>query len=177
MSTATASRPASRPAGLTIGTARLPRDLDAAHDLLRRQLRWMAALAPGAGEHDAASAEREVARLCRHEDGVRLVLVRRGGRPVGVARVRFRAAGELGGRGRHVARITHLYVVPEVRGSGVGEALVSHVSVMSWWFGCASMRAATTAWTEDAVRLLHRVGFRPVSCGVMAFEVEPPGQA
>jgi GNAT superfamily N-acetyltransferase len=167
MTTATAHRTHAAAASLVIGTARLDADLTAAAELLGRQLRWVAAVSASAAAAD------EVARLSQPEDGVRLLLARKGGRPVGVARVRFRRPGETGAPGACCAQLTHLYVVPEARGCGVGEALVSQAGVMAWWFGCGELRAVVASWTADAVQLVRRVGMLPVAEGTLAMSVAP----
>ena len=178
MTTASATAAAPRtvrpsaPAGLIIGTARLGADVEAAAELLRRQLRWLAALCPS-----ASTAEEELARLRQPEEGVRLVLARRGGRPVGVARARYRCPAQLGSPARHSAKLTHLFVVPEARGAGVGEALVGQAAVMAWWFGSQQLTAAPATWTSDAVRLLQRVGMQPIGGGLLALDVEPSSPA
>ncbi|MPY95625.1 MAG: GNAT family N-acetyltransferase [Acidimicrobiia bacterium] len=164
MITVTAPRTA---AGLVIGTARLAADLEAAAELLARQLRWVDAVTP-----ISTNVQDDITHLGQPDPDVRLLLARRGGRAVGVARLR--GLGPDGGSLRcRNAQLSHLYVVPEARGTGAGEALVAQAAVMAWWFGCRELRARTTVWPADAVRLLERVGLRSAGGDVWALAVEP----
>lgn len=164
--------PRRRRAGLVVATARLAADVAAADDLLRRQLRRVAATATS-----ATALDEEVARLRQPEDGVRLLLARRDGHPVGVARARYRSAADHGPRRAHAAQLTHLHIVPEARGTGVGEALVSQATVMAWWFGCGELRAVKSSWTGEAVHLLERMGMAQAGPGVMSVAVGPAPSA
>lgn len=89
----------------------------------------------------------------------RVLLARRGGEAVGVARICWplaRRAGEV-----RRGRLSHLYVVPEARSAGAGEALLRRAAVVAWWSGCHDLRVHAETGAAAGSTLLERVGFQP----------------
>jgi GNAT superfamily N-acetyltransferase len=141
-------------AELSITTVRSAADLDAAQGLLCHR--------------DRAEAGWPTSGAARPGEASRLLLARRGDEPVGVARLCWgvaRRAGEV--RRGH---LTHLYVRPDARSTGVGDALVRRAGVVAWWSGCEDVRVRAAGWPEAAVAVLRRAGFTPVG------EDEPAGE-
>jgi GNAT superfamily N-acetyltransferase len=137
--------------GVNVTTVRLPHELDQAAALLEHQLRWQADVRPGS--IDVAD---ELALLRHPGPWARLLLAHRDERTVGVARIQWgpaRRAGEV-----RRAQLTHVFVVPDERRAGVGEALVRRAAILAWWNGCHDLHVTT--WSREATGMLHRIGFR-----------------
>jgi len=107
----------------------------------------------------------ESARLAAAIDGAledprrgSFLLARREGRAVGVAYLSLVWAIEHGGRS---AWLEELYVVPELRGRGLGARLLDAVLVHARELGCAAVDLEVEASHARAAALYRRAGFRP----------------
>jgi GNAT superfamily N-acetyltransferase len=78
----------------------------------------------------------------------------RAGRPVGCGAVRRIEAG--------VAEVKRMYVAPEVRGLGVGRAVLSALEAEARALGCARLVLETGVRQQEALRLYERAGFTRV---------------
>lgn len=56
-----------------------------------------------------------------------------------------------------------LYVKPDVRGRGIGSALLRHVGRLALERGCGRLELAVLHWNEPAIRLYRRLGVEPMS--------------
>lgn len=156
------------PTELAITIVRTSADRSAAEALVRRHQR--AELAPGAGEALEAQGE-GISDPPRPGHGSRLLLARRGALPVGVARICWAVARRAGEVRR--GTLSHLYVAPEARSTGVGEALVRRAAVVAWWSGCHDLRVRNDAWPSEALARLERAGFAPAE-GTGSDDAEHP---
>jgi ribosomal protein S18 acetylase RimI-like enzyme len=91
--------------------------------------------------------------------GAILVARQDGGRAVGVAYVSFTWCLEHGGK---TSWLEELYVVPDLRGRGLGQALLAAAQVHAAAAGCAAMDLEVTEDHTRAARLYQRDGFRPL---------------
>ncbi len=81
-----------------------------------------------------------------------------GARTVGVAYLAFIWTLEHGG---HAAWLDELYVVPELRSRGIGEAILHAAIALARARGCRAMDLEVEADHARAARLYERAGFRP----------------
>jgi GNAT superfamily N-acetyltransferase len=86
------------------------------------------------------------------------LLARSAGAPVGVAYVSLIWSLEHGG---HSSWLEELYVVPALRGRGIGTRLLHAVCDRARAAGCAAVDLEVEASHERAARLYEREGFQP----------------
>lgn len=60
--------------------------------------------------------------------------------------------------GRHGLRLEDLYVTPELRGRGVGRALLQRLARIAVSEGCERLEWDVLAWNQPALDVYHRVG-------------------
>jgi putative acetyltransferase len=77
------------------------------------------------------------------------------GRPVGCGALRC-LARELGPR---VGELKRMYVAPEMRGKGIGQALLSELEAEARMLGLAQLVLETGTRQEEALALYRRAGF------------------
>jgi len=64
-------------------------------------------------------------------------------------------------RARPTLYIKELFVTPDVRGAGVGEALMRCAAQLAVEHGCAIVKWQVARWNEGAARFYTRLGARP----------------
>lgn len=128
-----------------------PADLHEVTDLLAAQLR----------EHDIpidrADLEFAADGILRIPDRGFVMLATRGEAAVGVACVSFSWTVERGGM---VAWLDELYVVPELREHGVGNALLGEAVIRAAAAGCRTVELEVETSHARAEHLYRRHGFR-----------------
>lgn len=60
--------------------------------------------------------------------------------------------------GRHGIRLEDLYVTPEMRGRGIGRALLQRLAAIAVSEGCERLEWDVLAWNQPAIDVYHRVG-------------------
>jgi GNAT superfamily N-acetyltransferase len=60
--------------------------------------------------------------------------------------------------GRHGIRLEDLYVTPEMRGYGIGRALLQRLAAIAVSEGCERLEWDVLAWNQPAIDVYHRVG-------------------
>ena len=60
--------------------------------------------------------------------------------------------------GRHGIRLEDLYVTPELRGRGIGRALLQRLAAIAVSEGCERLEWDVLAWNQPAIDVYHRVG-------------------
>ncbi|GAA0927201.1 GNAT family N-acetyltransferase [Pseudonocardia zijingensis] len=99
------------------------------------------------------------------QDGTGLLFLARregAGEVVGYAVCRLLASGPTFDLGPERGDVESLAVSPDVRGAGVGTALLDAVKAELTARGCRHWSISVAADNEGAVRLYERVGFRPL---------------
>ncbi len=124
-------------------------------------LRLVRALAAYEREPDAVEATEEslAAALFGPQPQVHAHVAEVGGRVVGMA-VWFLSFSTW--TGRHSVYLEDLFVEPEVRGSGVGRALVRRLATRAVELGCARMDWAVLDWNDSAMGFYRSIGARPM---------------
>jgi GNAT superfamily N-acetyltransferase len=129
-------------------------DAGAAIALLTRQLREHAIdLAEGA-------IDRAVRAILLDDAKGSILLARHGGVAVGVACLARTFTLEHGG---WVCWLDELYVVPELRGRGIGGALLARAVEHARAIGAAALELEVETSHARAARLYERAGFRPLA--------------
>jgi GNAT superfamily N-acetyltransferase len=130
-----------------------PADLDAASDLLEAQMR----------EHDIpisrADLEFAVDGVLRVPDRGFILCAEREGTMVAVANVSLMWKVERGGAS---AFLDDLYVRPELRNAGIGQALLTATIDHARTLGCTAVDLEVESSHADAERLYQRNGFEPL---------------
>jgi GNAT superfamily N-acetyltransferase len=130
-----------------------PEDADAVVALLAAQLE----------EHAiplAAELLVQAVRGALEDDGRALILVARvDDRPVGLAYLSFQWTLERGGR---VCWLEELYVLPELRGRGIGARLLRATLEVAQARACLAVELEVEASHARAANLYARAGFRPL---------------
>lgn len=130
---------------------------DATPEDLPHVLRFVRELA--AFEKCADQVEATVEDLHRVHFGpgahVRSLIARLAGQPVGFALWFFNYSTWTGRPGIY---LEDLYVAPEARGRGVGEALLSRVAAIAVERGCARFEWWVLDWNESAIGFYERLG-------------------
>jgi GNAT superfamily N-acetyltransferase len=130
-----------------------PEDADAVVSLLAAQLE----------EHSIPLAPELLVQAVRgalEDDGRALILVARvDDRPVGLAYLSFQWTLERGGR---VLWLEELYVLPELRGRGIGGQLLRATLDVARARACLAVELEVEASHARAANLYARAGFRPL---------------
>jgi GNAT superfamily N-acetyltransferase len=103
--------------------------------------------------------ERAVAGMLERPDRGVILVARDGGAVVGVAWVSFTWSCEHGGQ---TAWLEELYVVPALRGRGLGRAMLLEAEARARAAGCAAVDLEVDAEHTRAARLYQREGFSPL---------------
>ena len=117
-----------------------------------------------------AEYERMADRVVATEDGLRdtlfgartyaeVVIAEEGGEPAGFALFFHNYSTFLGRPGIY---LEDLYVRPEMRGSGVGRALLAHLARLAVERGCGRVEWWVLDWNEPAIRFYRSLGARPM---------------
>jgi GNAT superfamily N-acetyltransferase len=90
-----------------------------------------------------------------------LLLAREGGRAVGYAFLLLVPSGQMFDFGELRGEVDALAVAPDVRGAGVGTALLERARQELWDRGCRYWSIGVLEANAGAAALYERVGFRP----------------
>lgn len=127
-----------------------PRNCAAAVPMLAAQFRERRIASP------RAAITATVATLVRRPGRGFILIARVGDRPVGVAYVAFSWTLEHGG---NTAWLEELYVVPAMRGRGIGPALLDAIAERARRLGCGAIDLEVDATHSRASQLYQREGF------------------
>jgi len=112
-------------------------------------------------ERLADQVEATIGRIRRHGFGPRryfeTLICRREGRAVGFALYVFTYSTFLG---RPSLYLEDLFVLPEERGNGAGQALLRALARIAAMRGCGRMEWAVLDWNRPAIRFYKRLGAR-----------------
>jgi len=117
-----------------------------------------------------AEYERLADQVVATEDGLRetlfgarpyaeVVIAEDGGEPAGFALFFHNYSTFLGRPGIY---LEDLYVLPELRGRGVGRALLAHLARLAVERGCGRLEWWVLDWNEDAIRFYRALGAEPM---------------
>ena len=117
-----------------------------------------------------AEYERLAHQVVATEDGLRetlfgprpyaeVVIAEDGGQPAGFALFFHNYSTFLGRPGIY---LEDLYVLPEMRGRGIGRALLSHLARLAVERGCGRLEWWVLDWNEDAIRFYRNLGAEPM---------------
>ena len=92
------------------------------------------------------------------------IVARRFGRPVGCGALRcLRETALMRELGPRVGELKRMYVAPEVRGQGIGQALLAHLEAEARTLGLARLVLETGTRQVEALALYRRAGFTGIS--------------
>ncbi len=120
-------------------------------------LRFVRELAAFEREPDAVAASEALLAeaLFGAHPAAEAVIAEQDGAPVGFALFFHNFSTWTGRRGLY---LEDLYVTPEARGCGVGEALLRHLAGVAVTRGCARFEWSVLDWNEAAVRFYRKLG-------------------
>ena len=137
------------PESLRIEAAR-PHDAPVLIELVRELARFEKL------EHLVESTEAQLrSELAAEPPVIEALIARRGARPVGFAMYFHNFSTFLGRRGLY---LEDLYVVPEVRGQGVGRALISHLAGIAARRACGRFEWSVLDWNSRAIDFYRSIG-------------------
>ena len=64
--------------------------------------------------------------------------------------------------GRPGIYLEDLFVIPKLRGHGIGQVLLSHLAEIAVDRGCGRLEWAVLDWNVDAIRFYERLGAKPM---------------
>jgi GNAT superfamily N-acetyltransferase len=129
----------------------------------RRDVGTILGLIRGLAEYErlASEVEATTGRLRRHGFGRRpyfeTLICRRDGEPVGFALYFFTYSTFLA---RPSLYLEDLFVVPEERGAGAGQAILATLARIALRRGCGRMEWAVLDWNRPAIGFYERLGAR-----------------
>ncbi|MBW2456484.1 MAG: GNAT family N-acetyltransferase [Deltaproteobacteria bacterium] len=124
--------------------------------------RFVVALAEYEREPDAVrcTADELRSQLAEPEPPFRCLLAELDGTPAGFA-LYFHNYSTW--RGRAGLYLEDLFVLPELRGRGVGKRLLAELARIAQARGCARMEWAVLDWNQSAIDFYRRLGAEPMS--------------
>lgn len=102
------------------------------------------------------------------EPGSFILLAEQAGSPVGYAMVRLRSASPTWSSSERAGEIETLSVLPEMRGQGVGTALIGAVREHVEPLGLGELSLHVLAGNDNATRFYERHGFSPFATWMRA---------
>ncbi|MCF7966975.1 GNAT family N-acetyltransferase [Methylobacter sp. Wu8] len=105
---------------------------------------------------DRDAQSRGLSRIIGNPEVGLIVVVRQGGRVVGMANLLYTVSTALGDR---VALLEDMVVSPNARGSGIGSRLLEHAIQLARLNGCKRITLLTDRDNEAAQRFYQRRGF------------------
>ena len=73
--------------------------------------------------------------------------------------------------GRPGIYLEDLFVIPQLRGHGIGQVLLSHLAGIAIERGCGRFEWSVLDWNTDAIRFYKRLGAKPMD-GWTVFRIE-----
>jgi GNAT superfamily N-acetyltransferase len=106
---------------------------------------------------DAVEADEEAIRRSLFGEGATAhgIIAEADGRPVGFAIYFFNYSTW---QGRNGLYMEDLYVMPEMRGMGVGKSLLKHLARMALEKGCGRFEWSVLDWNEPTIRVYEAIG-------------------
>ena len=132
-----------------------PQDDAAVASIIRRVMPEFGADGPGFAIHDPEVDHMSAAYSI--PGAAYFVVVDEGGKAVGGAGVAALDGGE-----PSVCELRKMYFLPEARGMGMGEALLSHCLVVAKDLGYRTCYLETLTGMDRAIRLYRNLGFQPL---------------
>lgn len=112
-------------------------------------------------EHEVVASEEGLhAALFGPRAHVECVLAELGGTEVGFALFFHNFSTFLARSGIY---LEDLYVRPEVRGQGIGKALLTHLARLAVERGCGRLEWSVLDWNESAIRFYRSLGAQPLA--------------
>ncbi|PPK70002.1 N-acetylglutamate synthase-like GNAT family acetyltransferase [Methylobacter tundripaludum] len=105
---------------------------------------------------DRDAQSRGLSRIIGNPEVGLIVVIRQGGRVVGMANLLYTVSTALGDR---VALLEDMVVSPNARGSGIGSRLLEHAIQLARLNGCKRITLLTDRDNEAAQRFYQRRGF------------------
>lgn len=99
-------------------------------------------------------------QLFGERPGAEVVIAYLAGEPVGFALFFHNFSTFLGRRGIY---LEDLFVKPDVRGHGVGRALLGHLARLAIARGCGRFEWAVLNWNEPAIKFYESLGAKPMN--------------
>lgn len=106
-------------------------------------------------EHEALATAEDFARDLADPGGPRALIAERGGAPCGFALYFFNYSTFLGRRGLY---LEDLFVREEMRGQGVGKALLIELARLARDHGCGRMEWSVLDWNAPAIAFYKSLG-------------------
>ncbi|MPY89333.1 MAG: GNAT family N-acetyltransferase [Luteitalea sp.] len=78
--------------------------------------------------------------------------------------------------GQRALYLEDLFVVPEARSQGIGQALLGRVAQIALERGCGRVEWAVLDWNAPAIRFYHRLGAQPIE-GWTVYRLSGPAMA
>jgi GNAT superfamily N-acetyltransferase len=98
-------------------------------------------------------------QLFGERPGAEVLIASLAGEPAGFALFFHNFSTFLGRRGLY---LEDLFVKPDVRGHGVGRALLSHLARLAIARGCGRLEWAVLDWNEPAIKFYQSLGAKPM---------------
>jgi GNAT superfamily N-acetyltransferase len=99
-------------------------------------------------------------QLFGERPGAEVVIAYLAGEPIGFALFFHNFSTFLGRRGIY---LEDLFVKPDVRGHGVGRALLGHLARLAIARGCGRFEWAVLNWNEPAIKFYESLGAKPMN--------------
>ena len=110
--------------------------------------------------HDVVTDEDQLRRsLFGERRGAEVVIASYDGEPAGFALFFHNFSTFLGQPGIY---LEDLFVIPRLRGHGIGQVLLSHLAEIAVDRGCGRLEWAVLDWNVDAIRFYERLGAKPM---------------
>jgi ribosomal protein S18 acetylase RimI-like enzyme len=161
------------PADLQLRDARPPEHAAITELTRRAYAQYATIMTPAAWAGLEAAVQQALAAQDRAADGIVRIVAERAGIIVGSVSLYAPAANAYGGEGPRAAcpEVRLLAVAPEVRGSGVGEALMRECVRRARETGARELGLHTSRSMQAAMRMYQRMGF----VRVPEHDFQPPG--
>jgi GNAT superfamily N-acetyltransferase len=134
--------------------AAIPADVPLILDFIRRLAEYERLA------HEVVASERELAHwLFGPRPYAEVTIAEWGGQPAGFALFFHNFSTFLGRPGIY---LEDLFVASEMRGHGIGRALLAHLAALAVERGCGRLEWWVLDWNEDAIRFYRSLGAEPM---------------